>query len=252
MRSFEEDLKGAIAYHGHLCGGQVLGVRVARAGLKALNIEDAQDYRDLIVYVEMDRCAADAIAWVTGRRLGRRTLKVVDYGKMAATFVDLRQGKAVRVSVPEVTRELAMKIAGDDPKPYVAAYLRLSDEELLRIEEVEVDIPPEDLPGRPIHKAICARCGERVNDGREVRLGGETLCKACAFGAYYRKAAGDDGVEPGDVAGGPADERGKASRTEHMAIHDRRAGRPRTRGIGREGADSGDKAGVARAVRGTV
>lgn len=191
MRSFEEDLKAAVAYHGHLCGGQVLGVRVARAGLKALGIEDPHDYRDLIVYVEMDRCAADAIASVTGRRLGRRTLKVVDYGKMAATFVDLRNGRAIRVSVPEVTRELARRCAGNEPKPYVAAYLELPDEELLRIEEVVVDIPPEDLPGRPVHKAICAKCGERINDGREVRLNGQVLCKACAYGAYYRTAPGD-------------------------------------------------------------
>jgi len=179
MRSLEEDLAAARAYHGHLCHGMVMGVRMARYGCRALGIDDPHSYRDLVVYVEMDRCASDAVGVVAGVTLGRRRLKWVDYGKMAATFVDLATGRAFRLAPrPEVPH------AGREQEPLVY-WNGWSDEQLFTCTPVEVTVPAEDLPGRPIRTVECARCGEKVQDGREVTRDGEFLCRACAGGAYY-------------------------------------------------------------------
>ncbi|MGB9663114.1 MAG: FmdE family protein [Moorellaceae bacterium] len=178
MRTLTEDLEAAVAYHGHLCSGMVLGVRMARLGLRKLGIDDPLHYRDLIVYVEMDRCATDAVGVVTGCTPGRRRLKLVDYGKMAATFVDLAGGRAVRV------------VAVGTQQPPEGADLfefweKIPDEEIFKVEPVQVSIPPEDLPGRPLRTVKCSRCGELIRDGREVVVEGLNLCRACAWGAYY-------------------------------------------------------------------
>jgi formylmethanofuran dehydrogenase subunit E len=182
MRSLAEDLTAARAYHGHLCHGMVMGVRMARYGCRLLGIDDPHAYRDLVVYVEMDRCASDAVGVAAGVTLGRRRLKWVDYGKMAATFVDLGSGKAVRLAprpeVPHAGRE-------EDPLTFWNDW---TDEQLFDFQPVIVDVPPEDLPGRPLRTVVCAACGEKVQDGREIECEGETLCRACAGGAYYRPA----------------------------------------------------------------
>ncbi len=180
MRSLEEDLAAARAYHGHLCHGMVMGVRMARYGCRALGIDDPHASRDLVVYVEMDRCASDAVGVVAGVTLGRRRLKWMDYGKMAATFVDLASGRAVRLApgpeVPHAGRE-------DDPLVFWNDW---TDERLFICVPVEVKIPAEDRPGRPLRTVECARCGEKVQDGREVLQGEEALCRACAGDAYYK------------------------------------------------------------------
>jgi formylmethanofuran dehydrogenase subunit E len=188
MRTLEEDLSAARAYHGHLCHGMVMGVRMARYGCRLLGIDEPRSYRDLLVYVEMDRCASDAVGVVAGVTLGRRRLKWVDYGKMAATFVDLGSGKAVRLAprsdVPHAGRE-------QDPLTFWQDW---TDEQLFDFMPVTVDVPPEDLPGRPLRTVECAACGEKVQDGREIECDGESLCRACAGGAYYTP------VEPGPPA----------------------------------------------------
>src|ERR1700734_3802794 len=99
MESLDELLTKAEAAHGHICAGQVLGVRMALLGLKLLGITGprGQDRKRIVTYVEIDRCATDAIGMVTGCRLGKRTLKFRDWGKMAATFVNLTTGRAVRI-----------------------------------------------------------------------------------------------------------------------------------------------------------
>ncbi len=180
MRSLDEDLEAAQAFHGHLCHGMVMGVRLARYGCRELNIDDPPSYRDLVVYVEMDRCASDAVSVVAGVTLGRRRLKWIDYGKMAATFVDLATGRAVRVAPrPEVPH------AGRDTNP-LELWKGWTDEDLFACVPVTVTIPEEDRPGRPVRTVVCARCGEQVQDAREVIENGEILCRACAHGAYYQ------------------------------------------------------------------
>jgi formylmethanofuran dehydrogenase subunit E len=137
-----------------------------------------------VVYVEMDRCASDAVGVVAGVTLGRRRLKWVDYGKMAATFVDLRTGRAVRIAprkeVPHAGRE-------DDP---LVLWKDWADEDLFSCAPVAIEIPLQDLPGHPVRTVECALCGEKVQDCRDVVQEGRTLCRACAGEAYYRVTEG--------------------------------------------------------------
>lgn len=186
MKAFNEILEEAAQYHGHLCAGQILGVRIGMAGLKWLGIENPLKNKSLIVYVETDRCAADAIQTVTGCKLGKRSLKHVDYGKMAATFVDIHKNRAVRIFVPAHVRELAKKYSSNIENPYLEAYKIMPDEELLALQEVVVDFRPEDLPGKPLRKITCDKCGEEVNDGREIVIDSKKLCKACCSTPYYK------------------------------------------------------------------
>lgn len=175
--------------HGHICPGQVLGVRMAMRGCQELGIKNPkEEAKRLIVYVEIDRCATDAIQVVTGCKLGKRTMKYVDYGKLAATFVDLRTGSAVRVVAREDAREKASLYSRPELTKYeveVAAYKAMTDEELFHVERVQVNIPMEDMPGPPLRRVICDQCGEGVNDSREVEVEGKVLCHACAYGSYY-------------------------------------------------------------------
>lgn len=190
----------AISFHGHECVGLVLGTRIAMAGLHALGISDPFKTRDLIVYVEVDRCLADAIQATTGCTIGKRRLKHVDYGKFAATFVDVLRNRAVRISLKEKARELAMKYGEkhgliEKGKPaskkqerriMAEAYSKMPDVDLLVVRSVGMRIPKLDLPGRPERKVMCSVCGERIFDGREKRENGRIVCRPCAEGAYYR------------------------------------------------------------------
>src|SRR6202023_436078 len=109
MKSLDQYLSQAERAHGHLCAGQGLGVRLAMLGLAKLGIDDpkGKDRKRLVTFVEIDRCATDAIMVVTGCRLGKRALKFRDWGKVAATFIDLESGKAVRVAARESSKALA-------------------------------------------------------------------------------------------------------------------------------------------------
>jgi formylmethanofuran dehydrogenase subunit E len=157
----------------------VMGVRMARYGCKQLGIADPLTYRDLVVYVELDRCASDAVSVAAGVTLGRRRMKWIDYGKMAATFVDLATGRAVRLAPrPDVPH------AGSDQDP-ITFWSAWSDEALFSCTPVTMVVPPEDRPGRPIRTVECESCGEKVQDGREVEVDGRKLCRACAHGPYY-------------------------------------------------------------------
>lgn len=184
---FDKLLNKAVEFHGHMCVGQVIGVRMAIVALRELGLITPEDVDNLIVYVESDRCIADAIMMVTYRRLGRRTLKLVHYGKMAATFVDTLKNKAVRIHTTEECRKLVKNFPDE-----IDAYSRMTEDQLLRVEEVDVTIPEQELPGAPGHKAACENCGEIVYDMRIEKVGAKTLCRACAFGAYYTKKANLD------------------------------------------------------------
>ncbi len=189
MRDLSTLLSEAAAAHGHICPGQVLGVRMAMVGCQRLGIEEPRKTKRLLVYVEIDRCAADAIAAVTGCKLGKRTLKYVDYGKLAATFVDTLTGRAVRVAALDAARDRAAIYApnlnGDRYAIQTAAYQVMPEHELFTVQEVRLTVPAQDMPGPPVSRVCCARCGETINDGREVRHDGLILCRACASGAYY-------------------------------------------------------------------
>lgn len=179
-RTLQEDLDRAVAFHGHLCGGQLIGTRMARLALEFFHIEDPDTYRDLIAFVECDRCLADAVISVTHCHLGKRRLKWYDYGIMSASFYDIATGKAIRISqrqgVPRCPK-------GED---VVAFFGQYSDAELFCVHEVELpDMDECDLPGKPRVTQMCEACGERVHDGRGVERDGHVYCKRCAGEHVY-------------------------------------------------------------------
>ena len=190
METFEELLDRSTKIHGHICAGQVIGVRMSMIGLREIGIADPRgaDRKKFYVLVEIDRCATDAIQSVTGCSLGKRSLKWLDYGIMAATFVNLEDNRAVRITAREESRELAKKYMpeiGDKYKQQLDAYRIMPEEELFKIQQVSITIPPEDMPGRPIAREQCQQCGDWVQDKRTVERDGKTLCKSCAHGRYY-------------------------------------------------------------------
>ncbi len=182
-RTLQEDLDRAAAYHGHLCGGQYIGTRMARLALAYFHIDDPDTYRDLIAFVECDRCLADAVCSVAGCKLGRRRLKWFDYGIMSASFYDMATKKAIRISQrPDVPRAPH----GGDLVAFFAPY---ADADLFYVHEIDLpDLTEDDFPGKPRQTAVCEVCGERIHDGRHVVRDGRTYCKRCAGEhVYYRE-----------------------------------------------------------------
>ena len=179
--------------HGHLCAGQILGIRMALFGIRLLGLDDpaGADRKRLVTFVEIDRCVTDAIPVVTGCRLGKRALKFRDFGKVAATFCDLRDDRAVRVAARESAkvraRELFPEIESKNQQQ-MTAYRVMSDEELFEVQWVRVRIGPEDLPGYKAPRVVCAECGEGINFKREVMRDGRALCRSCAGESYYQPA----------------------------------------------------------------
>ena len=190
MKSLDEYLRDAEQAHGHLCAGQVLGVRLAMLGLEKLGIEDprGKDRKRLVTFVEIDRCATDAVAVVTGCRLGKRALKFRDWGKVAATFVDVANGKAVRVVARESSKTLARQMHPEienKNQQQMLAYREMKTEDLFDVQWVKVELPPEEFPGYKGERIVCQQCGEGVNFKREVRRDGKVLCRGCAGERYY-------------------------------------------------------------------
>ena len=197
MRSLDELLRDAEVAHGHLCAGQVLGVRMAMLGCARLGIDDprGKDRKRLVTFVEIDRCATDAIAVVTGCRLGKRALKFRDWGKMAATFVDLSTGKAIRIAARESSKQRARELypeIGDKNRQQMHAYREMPDSELFTEEWVSVRIDAREMPGYKSARIVCSVCGEGINYDREVRRGDAVLCMGCAEpgGRYYQAVGG--------------------------------------------------------------
>jgi formylmethanofuran dehydrogenase subunit E len=190
MNKFEELLEESTKIHGHVCPGQVIGVRMAMIGLREIGIRDPRgtQRKEFYVLVEIDRCATDAIQTVTGCSLGKRSLKWLDYGIMAATFVNLKSGSAVRITALEEARETSRRYFPDIDDKYrqqLEAYRLMPEEELFRVQRVSVSIPDEDMPGRPKRRVQCEACGDWVQDCRDLEIEGRRLCRACAGDRYY-------------------------------------------------------------------
>lgn len=190
LKTFAEYERLAEAAHGHMCAGQILGLRMALYGVKLLGMDDPEgaDRKRLVTYIEIDRCATDAIPVVTGCRLGKRALKFRDFGKVAATFCDLRENRAVRLVARESSKHRARELYPEIPdknQQQMQAYRELADEELFEKQWVRVRIGPEDLPGYKAARVVCAQCGEGINFKREVVRDGRVLCRACAGERYY-------------------------------------------------------------------
>ena len=173
--TYEKLLAEAGAFHGGSCAGIAIGTRMTMIGLKRIGIRDPKgaDRKKLMVFVEIDRCCTDAIMALTGCRPGKRTMKIRDYGKMAATFINLETGRAVRVAMAR------RQESRNEDKAQRPDFATAPEEELFSITSVEVPLRPEDLPGRPVRRVTCDRCGESIMDGREMPHQGENLCRPC-------------------------------------------------------------------------
>ncbi len=195
MRSFDELLHEAELAHGHLCAGQILGVRLAMLGCRRLGIDDPRgaDRKRLVTFIEIDRCATDAIGVVTGCRLGKRALKFRDWGKMAATFVDLNAPlestgdtpayKGIRIAALESSKQRARELypqIENKNQQQMLAYRELPDTELFSEQWVRVPIHPREMPGYKSARIACEVCGEGINYDRELHTEARTLCEACA------------------------------------------------------------------------
>ena len=186
MEPIDELLKKYELTHGDLCPGQLLGIRMAALGCLLVGVNDPRgaDRKNLIVWVEIDRWLADAVEAVTGARLGKRTLKFLDYGKLAATFLNLQTGKAVRIVALASSRRLADQRHPEIESKYLRQltfYREAKDEELFAVGFADVRLTEMDAPGHPRSRVICSHCGEGVNDGREVATQDWTLCRPCAL-----------------------------------------------------------------------
>lgn len=178
--------------HGHICPGQILGVRMAVLGCHLTAIRDPRgaERKKLFVWVEIDRCVTDAITAVTGVRLGKRSLKFLDYGKVAATFLNLPENRAYRIVAKEESRELADALyptIEDKKGRQMLTYREADDSLLFKVESVHIELDDFEMPGRPRKRINCEQCGEGVNDGRDlVDALNRRVCRSCAFGSYYR------------------------------------------------------------------
>lgn len=193
----EELLAESAARHHHLCPRQVLGVRLGLKGLKCLNLlnNDASQRfsnhkKRLLTIVETDGCGADGVSVATDCSVGHRTLRVLDYGKVAATLIDTQTNRAIRVSPAPSIRKLARQIAPDSRSrwhAYLQAYQLLADDDLIQVQEVRLILSLEQILSKPGKRVICAQCGEEIFNGREIPNSRGNLCRSCAGDTYYQE-----------------------------------------------------------------
>ncbi|MGC8550540.1 MAG: FmdE family protein [Acidobacteriaceae bacterium] len=208
METLDELLRAAEAAHGHLCAGQILGVRMAMLGCQRLGIDEprGKDRKRLVTFVEIDRCATDAIGVVTGCRLGKRALKIRDWGKMAATFIDLETSRAIRIAARESSKQLARRLHPEienKNQQQMAAYRELPDADLFTEQWVSVPLHPREFPGYKGERVACSICGESINYDRFLRDGKSVVCIPCAHPEtrYYqplthRPESGEEAPRP--------------------------------------------------------
>ena len=196
MSVFQQLLDESVQKHGHLCAGQVIGVRMAILGCRLVGIEEpkAEQFRkNLIVFVEIDRCATDAISSVTGCQLGKRTMKFMDFGINAATFFNTETKEAYRVISTESSRDLARHFASPEEtsqqRQQLIGYQNMPDNLLFEVQRVRVSLADTDMPGPPRCRAVCDRCGTTVRDNKEINIDGELLCRACSNASYFQVLA---------------------------------------------------------------
>jgi formylmethanofuran dehydrogenase subunit E len=188
MSDLQDLLARTADFHHHLCPRQVLGVRMGIYAGELLEIELPQTRKVLLAIVETDGCGADGISVASNCWVGRRTMRIVDYGKMAATFINTRTETAVRIAPHPLCRERALAITPDAAnrwQGYLLGYQRLAAEELLVYQPVRLKEDLRKLISRAGWRANCAICGEEIFNEREVSENGRVLCRACAWGAYY-------------------------------------------------------------------
>ena len=179
---YDEQLARVEEFHGHLCGGIAIGTKLAMYGLELLGMELNQRHKNLIVFLEIDRCMADAVQVVTGCSMGKRTLKQMYYGKFAATFYNQDTCEALRISDADANKKFKDR---ETKEEMIERVRKTPAEELFKVEKVKIEIPLSEMPGKPHTTVFCSICGEKVSDGRHKLIGGKPLCISCAEGSYY-------------------------------------------------------------------
>lgn len=175
--------------HSHLCPRQILGIRIGLRGICSLHLKPNRGDKRLITITETDGCFADGLSAATGCTVGHRTLRVEDYGKAAAVFVDVKTSRAVRVAPVLGIRQRAYAYAPNEPRHYFAqmqAYQIMPDDELLTVQDVILNTPIEQIVSRPNLRVDCDVCGEEIMNEREIHQNGLSLCHVCAHGGYYQ------------------------------------------------------------------
>lgn len=185
MRAFLEE---TAVRHDHLCPRQVLGVRMGMLAGKLLGLALPQQDKRLVTLVESDGCFSDGVGVSTGCWMGHRTMRLVDYGKIAATFIDTERDRAIRIAPSHASRSLASQYAPTAPDrwhAYLAAYQVIPDDELFAVRRVQLRTPVAEIVSGPGYRAHCTACGEEIINQREVLVDGEPYCRACAGAGYY-------------------------------------------------------------------
>ena len=189
MKDLSPLLEKSAQHHSHLCPRQILGVRIGLAGMDALGLQANEGSKRLLGIIETDGCFADGVIAATNCSIGHRTLRVEDYGKVAATFIDTKTGRAVRVAPVIDVRQQACDCCPEESRHYFAqmqAYQIMPDEKLVTITEVHLTTAIEKIISRPGMRVACASCGEEIMNEREVMVHGQPLCRACAGRSYYQ------------------------------------------------------------------
>lgn len=191
MSNLQTLLETSSSRHTHLCPRQVLGVRMGQAGAAALGLALPRKDKGLLIILETDGCFADGVEVATGCSVGHRTLRVEDFGKIAATFIEVKTERALRLSPRANVRERAWKYASDEYRHYFAqleGYQRMPLDELFTFQEVTLTKPLREILSRPGLRVLCDLCGEEIINQREIYQDHQTLCRGCATHAYYQPA----------------------------------------------------------------
>lgn len=182
MSEYLEQLSKAEEFHGHLCGGIAIGTKLAMYGLQLMNMELNTKNKDLIVFLEIDRCMSDAVQSVTGCSMGKRSLKQMYYGKFAVTFYDMETKEALRISDADANKKFKAKETTDE---MIERFKITPPEDLFKVEKVKIELTPAQMPGKPHTSTFCSVCNEKVTDGMHNVRGGKPVCKSCSEGSYY-------------------------------------------------------------------
>ncbi len=203
MKSLALLLEETSALHPHLCPRQVLGVRMGMYVATLLSLDLPQTDKRVLTIAETDGCFLDGISVATGCRVGRRSLRIEDYGKAAATFVDTLTGRAVRIIPSRESRQLALEYAPEAQDKWHAmllGYQRIPDADLFSFQFVRLTISLDRIISRPGQRVNCQECGEEIINEREIRVEGRILCKSCTGDSYYSPGTPDSSNAPLSIA----------------------------------------------------
>lgn len=194
MHDLQMLLAQSSARHSHLCPRQVLGVRLGIAGPALVGLDVPRANKALVVIIETDGCFADGVEAAADVSVGHRTMRVEDYGKVAATFINVKTGQAVRLAPQIQVRQRALDYAPGEIRHYFAqlrGYQVMPDSELFTATPVILSTPIEQIVSRPGVRVNCSVCGEEIMNEREAHSGGLVFCRACFGDSYYQP-----GVDP--------------------------------------------------------